>query len=321
MRNGALLSLGILVAALSGCGDDVQQAPSTGVGGAGGAGDGGAGGKGGQGEGGKGDGGAGGFGEGGSGLGGGGAGGAGGGGGAGGSGIGAVTVRNLPPTSVLLGAFQAAPDAYCTVMASEGPCEYLVCDYDLPAEPQLDAGTVSVAGGDLSASISFNNIKGAYDAFSDPGAIFTPGQMLTFSIAGSADVPAMSAIVEAPAAAELTAPDLAALAIDVSKPLTLTWSVGGPGNLSASVVTPDTLTDDAHAVVCFFPASDLGGTIPVSMLAYLPPTPDQGSFVTSLYNATVATNGGWSVTMAAGALLTSASAPSGIAIAQEIPIQ
>ncbi|MEZ4446346.1 MAG: hypothetical protein R3B72_45125 [Polyangiaceae bacterium] len=303
----------VLVGAIaSGCGSEVEKRPANGAGGAAEGGSGPSGGTASTGgtmdEGGGGIGGGGGTAEGGA--------------GAGTTGIGEITVVNADDGSGILVAFANEAPEYCTTMADDGTCRFVLCDFDKPAPPMLDGGVVSLAGGLEAASLSFDAMLGRYPSFDASAAIYAPGQMLTVSGAGSAEVPAFSVTFEAPTVAELTAPDLSNLAIDTSQPLAIGWTNGGSvGEVEVRLVSEDPSSPDPYGLICRFPAAAGSGTVSPAMLANLPPTPDQGWLIATHYHDAEATPPGWSILVTAGAYATSAVTSNGFAYAEGFPIQ
>ncbi len=246
----------------------------------------------------------------------------GGGGGTATSGYGEVrAIYNPTSTFVVAGFASEAPD-YCTAQATEDTCIYYVCDLDQTEPTALDAGQISLSGGTQTAVLEFNPSTESYSLYDVPSAIFTPGQTLTLDVAGKTELPAITGTIEVPAVADLTSPSFADLSVDTSQPLAFTWTGGGTlGEVDVRLVTPDPVTDDAHAVLCLYPAADGMAVVSSAMLSNLPPTPDDGVVFISQSESVDLVEEGWTVALSVGAYVTSSSSANGYALANDIPIQ
>lgn len=134
----------------------------------------------------------------------------------------------------------------------------------------LDAGQLSFTSS--SGSSAMLTRAGAAYAERNSGSFFAPGDTVTVSGAGGADLPAFAATsLVAPGAATLTAPACnggTCSSFDRSQELTLTWSAQGTGVLE--IVFSG--TDQTRTATCGFDLSAGTATVPSPVLAVVPST-------------------------------------------------
>jgi hypothetical protein len=132
----------------------------------------------------------------------------------------------------------------------------------------VSAGAVTFTGGTRDITL-VPEADSTYPTDSAPEPLFSGGETLTMSIAGSAEIPAHTEQLVAPDAVEVESPTLASLSvIDRSEDLTLSWSGTGAGEVEIRLI------DFASQMVatCTFPSGSSSGAIPTEVLQLLPPT-------------------------------------------------
>lgn len=148
-----------------------------------------------------------------------------------------------------------------------GNCSFLpVCDGgDLVA---VSAGEVAITGGQREITL-VPNVDNEYAPDFASEALFSGGDPLTFSLAGSAEIPAHSEVIVAPGLVDIEAPALAALSvIDRSSDLAFSWSGSDQGTVLVRVID---VTSKLSAS-CTFDASANAGSVPSEVLQLLPPS-------------------------------------------------
>jgi hypothetical protein len=159
-----------------------------------------------------------------------------------------------------------------------GDCAAKVCELP-PPFPQgvtssLNAGAITVAGAAGAVMLSFGPVfedAGLYYHADGTTRFFKGGDAITFSGAGSADVPAFAPqTVIAPNDIVLTAPDCSGFSscvdVDRTTDLRVAWTGSSVGNVVASLTTSGT---KQVTVTCTFDAAAGTGTVPASLLATL----------------------------------------------------
>jgi hypothetical protein len=140
----------------------------------------------------------------------------------------------------------------------------------------LEAGTVSIAGGAQSVTLSPGATKQYGAVTSAQVALFDGGETLGMQASGSADLPAFEGSVVAPTPIDVTSPSFAqGAAIDRTTPLEVTWTGGAAGMVSFSVTTVETSSGQTTATTtlgCEAPASGGSLTVPAAALDRLSPT-------------------------------------------------
>jgi hypothetical protein len=212
--------------------------------------------------------------------------------------------------------------------STEGDCSVLACDTS--SLSGSDAGTVAVDGGGPTKTPTAGDItitgaktitlspgdNGTYSPKTEQVALWTDGGQVAVDAKG-ADVPAFQKSLAAPSPVTLTAPAWpstpgAAVPIDRSQDLAVTWSNGGAGDVQV------TLTSAAGTktglITCKFAASGGSGTITKAALGNLVATAT-GTINISASSSDTVTAGDWQVTVSALAPATTSSgaAASGIA--------
>lgn len=229
-----------------------------------------------------------------------------GGGGAGGADVetrrvGAVVVQSLEFS--VNGTSVAQSSATALFFNQEAPpCELLVlgdCALLEPCEAGeapvwISAGAISISGGARDITL----VPAPDDTYPTDSAdepLFAGGEPLTIELAGSAEVPAHTEQVTAPAAVEIASPTLATLSvIERSSDLVFTWSEGNPGDVLVRLVD----FDSKAVLECTFPGEAGAGAIPSDVLQLLPPT-TEGLVQVSSVDFEQATIGGYSVSFGA----------------------
>ncbi len=210
---------------------------------------------------------------------------------------------------------------YCTDESNDGVCYRQTCSGSAVVPGSVNGGAITITGGVSPVTVSY----GLSDYHHEwvPGGIFQGNEPLTFTIPGGTEIPPMSATLEAPATATLTAPSLNALVIQRSQPLDIVWT-HPPLATALGTVTIGLMYDlgsgDRHRLVCSFPATDGMGTIPAAMLSQLSPATQVTIHVQSS-TQTLQEDGEWSVGFAAIADMLSNSSPSGFAQADDVRLQ
>jgi hypothetical protein len=140
----------------------------------------------------------------------------------------------------------------------------------------LDAGAVSIEGGKQPVTLTADATKQYGSVTSGVTPLFDGGETLTVSAAGSADLPAWSGTVVAPAPADFTAPSFDGnLTIQRSSALSVAWTGGGAGRVRFFVATVETVsgqTTRTVSVSCEAPASAGSMSVPAAALGRLSPT-------------------------------------------------
>jgi hypothetical protein len=148
-----------------------------------------------------------------------------------------------------------------------GNCTFLsVCEGgDLVA---VSAGDITITGGQRDFTL-VPNAENQYTPDFASETLFGGGDALTFSLAGSAEVPAHSEVIAAPGLIDIDAPSLAALSvIDRSSDLAFSWSGTDQGTVLVRVID---VTSKLSAS-CSFDASANAGSVPSEVLQLLPPS-------------------------------------------------
>lgn len=186
---------------------------------------------------------------------------------------------------------------------SSGSCYYVDCSGATGGGTLLDGGTVSVAH-QLSMKADSSNY---FSAENDTTALWSKaGDPVSFSVSGSAQVPAISGTVTAPGDITITAPALTAqsftdnagntnLSFDRTSDLDVAWTQSGASDYFD--VGLSSTTNPSRYVVCYFPPTQQAGVIPASLLQKL----DAGSAAlwAEASNWKEQTPSGWDVWMGA----------------------
>lgn len=179
----------------------------------------------------------------------------------------------------------------CALDTVEG-CAVTECDYTGGGGggglSSLDAGVITITGGAQSVTLTADATKQYGSVTSGVAPLFDGGETLTVSAAGSADLPAWSGTVVAPAPADFTAPSFDGnLSILRSSPLSVAWTGGGAGRVRFFVATVETSsgqTTRTVSVSCEAPASMGAMSVPAAALGRLSPT---GANVSATASASV----------------------------------
>jgi len=179
----------------------------------------------------------------------------------------------------------------CVLEAVEG-CTVTECDYTGGGGggglTLLDAGVVTITGGAQTVTLSADASKLYGSVTSGVTPLFDGGETLSVSAAGSADLPAWSGTVVAPAPADFTAPSFDGnLTIQRSSTLSVAWTGGGAGQVRFFVATAETAsgqTTRTVSVSCEAPASAGAMSVPAAALGRLSPT---GANVSATASASV----------------------------------
>lgn len=211
--------------------------------------------------------------------------------------ISVVQNTSLTNAIVSFGKTTTKASGSCTTSAM-GSCNIVVCpaanaDAGLPMQITTpNAGTVTLAGGtagaDTMITVPYGSIGDAgvmgYPSVRIMSEFYKPGDMITATGAGGADLPAFAAqTVPAPSDVTVTSPVCAMTMcpdVDRSMDMVVTWTGGGAGDVDVAVeMDSDTTT---VGVSCTFPASSGTGTIPTAALMMLPVGADVGGLVSIL---------------------------------------
>ena len=146
-----------------------------------------------------------------------------------------------------------------------GNCSFLpVCDGGEMIT--VSAGEISITGGQRDIAL-VPNAENEYTPDFVSEALFSGGEPLTFSLAGSTEIPAHSEVIVAPGLVDVEAPTLAALSvIDRSSDLAFSWSGSDQGTVLVRIID---VTSKLSAS-CSFDASANSGSVPSEVLQLLP---------------------------------------------------
>ncbi len=183
--------------------------------------------------------------------------------------------------------FTAQAGSDCKTILSDGSCTAYACPPNSP-QGSLDAGDVTISGMGGSTVAKYNKPKGNYPQ--QPLPFLKVPDTVTFSIKGSAQVPAFEASIVLPESTKLVVP-VDAQTVDSSQPLTVSWT-GSEGQQLFQLYHQQS----GIGVSCFWPASLQKTTISSTMLKQLP----GGSTAFDAYSGNyknVMANNGWDYQM------------------------
>lgn len=177
--------------------------------------------------------------------------------------------------SSLVAAFYGQPYTSCTVMMS-GACLIQTCPVSQPPPPFVSAGNLTLSGGARTITLMPRADKGYTVSSDGTQALWSGGEMLSFSATG-ADVPAFTASLVAPGPIAITSPTAPSgggkLSVSRTSDLTMTWTGGGSAQFRGGITAVYNNGASSAAVVCTAPASAGSFTIPASLIGQLPQSP------------------------------------------------
>lgn len=206
----------------------------------------------------------------------------------------------IPPstalTSASAGFFLASAVGPC-VQVVDGACTVSDCPVSSTSPRALDGGPITVRVGARTFATRYSAADGYYLPETVMMAVWSGGEVVSFSGAGSGVVPPFSGTLTAPSAVVLTQPALPApgtpLVITRASPLLATWRDGGVGEVVVTVAA--TGTSRSVSAVCAAPAAAGALTISPQVLARLPA--GSGSYSTYVRAFDVLTPGAASVSV------------------------
>lgn len=178
--------------------------------------------------------------------------------------------------------FDIAQPSQCTVEAEAGSCSFSYCDHRIIPERRVTAGAITISSETFTGTMAEKPPR--YEPFFPGVPMYLPGEKVTLSGAGSADVPAFSGTLTAPPAAEvLVMPD----EVGGDSDATLEWTAAGEGTALVTlrqyldVTMMEKTGQSSHydmgpvyqEVSCEFEVGDNTGVIPAALLAELTPSP------------------------------------------------
>lgn len=206
----------------------------------------------------------------------------------------------VPPSTALTtasaGFYRAGALAPC-VQVMDGACTVSDCPVSTTAPPALDGGPLTVRVGARTFTTRYSASDGYYTPDTVMMAVWSGGEAVSFSGAGSAVVPPFTGTLTAPAAVVLTQPALPApgtpLMITRAAPLTATWQGRGAGEVVVTVAVSG--SSRSVSAVCAAPAAAGALTVSSQVLTRLPA--GSGSFSSYVRAFDVVTAGSASITV------------------------
>jgi hypothetical protein len=181
-------------------------------------------------------------------------------------------------------------------LATVGECKL----YGEPADAGLSAGTITIAGANVPATLVPSGVSPSVDYEATtflPEDFVMPGQTITVTAAGGADLPAFSgSVVVPPALAGFVSPTT----IDRSAPPTITWTASTGDEMWVWIQTLDDGFGDSRLLWCRMPDSG-SYAFPAAATSMIPPTHTTGIVFLFRTNFTEVTAG--SATIAITSLL------------------
>lgn len=205
--------------------------------------------------------------------------------------------------------FGTAAMAPSCVNQTVGACKISTCQQPPPPADggttnYPNAGNINITGGARMVAL-MPAADGSYAANVDTmNPLWNGGELLTITGAGSS-VPAFSAMLNAPNAAQLSLPTAplapSKLMVNRSLDLAIKWT-GGLGGSVQAILNASGPSGSAISLRCSFPGADTMGTIPAAALTNLP----AGSGSVGVYSANekVVPAGSYDVDVTAFALAT-----------------
>lgn len=168
-----------------------------------------------------------------------------------------------------------------------------------PPPPAPNAGPINVNGGVLPVTLTVQP-DGTYLPASAALMLWSDGMTTMQFMAAGADVPAFNVVQTSTQPVSITAPDLGAVPLLVTRSadMPLTWSGPSPGNVVVRLRWRDMAPSTANTTIeCSFPVADGSGSIPAAALGMLP-AGSVGTFQVTVENPlTVDGTAPWDVTV------------------------
>lgn len=154
-----------------------------------------------------------------------------------------------------------------------------------PPPPLPNAGAINVNGGVLPITLAVQ-ADGTYMPASAALQLWSDGMTTMQFMAIGDEVPNFNVVQTSTQSVSITAPDLGAVPLLVTRSadMPLTWSGPSPGNVVVRLVWRDVAPSTANTTVeCSFPVADGSGSIPTAALTMLPAS-SVGTFQVTVEN-------------------------------------
>jgi hypothetical protein len=185
-----------------------------------------------------------------------------------------------------------------------GGCALSACPVPADAFDAVEAGTITVSS-DVGSATLMPGPSGRYDSVTGSGALFGPGDTVTFAASGSTmgGLRMFSDTLTAPSIATLTAPPITAASGSLLLPETggvdLAWTVARGSALSVHLGVDDAAAGRYRSATCTFDASLGAASVPEAVLAFLGPGNMAVYSVWTETSKESGVGGGWTVTLVA----------------------